>query len=142
MVLLATALYGCGAPPASGDLSAFPLEIRGREYAWHVRFPGTDGELGTPDDITKSTTELHLPAQAEVAVVLESDDLLYVFYLPQLPLKEVAVPGVPMRWTLETGSPRTLELRGDQFCGYSHRNLLGSVVIEERESFARWLAAD
>jgi heme/copper-type cytochrome/quinol oxidase subunit 2 len=117
----------------------FELRVTGDEYRWRLRYPGPDGELDTADDLL-TWRHVHLPADAEIVIDLESVDYVYTFYVPELDLMEPAVPGSPYALDFESGPPAVHDLLGSQMCGYTHPQLLGDVVIHPAEEFDRWLA--
>ena len=66
--------------------------MTGRASRWWIRYAGPDGQFGTEDDLA-ARDDLHVPAGFDMHLVLRSDDYIYVFSVPALGLKEVAVPG-------------------------------------------------
>ena len=72
---------------------------------------------------------------------LNSRDFIYSFTIPAAGIREVAVPGIPMSAEFTTGQPATFELLGDQFCGFSHENLIGTVIVENDARFSEWLTS-
>lgn len=131
------------APPAPIEPwdTSRPLVMRvtGDDYRWRLRYPGADGKLDTADDV-ESWRHVHLPADTEIVIDLASTDFVYTFYVPVLDILEVAVPDVPFEFDFDAGPPDTCDLLGSQMCGYTHRELLGDVVIETPAEFARWMA--
>lgn len=90
------------------------IEATGYQFAWHLRYPGADGVLGTRDykmitaenplgqDWTDSKNiddihpdELWLPVNKKVRVRIMARDVLHNFYLPHFRVKMDAVPGLP-----------------------------------------------
>lgn len=51
-----------------------------------------------------------------------------------LQLKEMAVPDMTISWTMPASAPGEYELRDDQMCGYSHLQLMGSIIVQSRRS--------
>ncbi len=110
------------------------IEVTGKAFEWHVRYPGVDGRIGTSDDVF-SRRDVHVPAHTRARLHLRSRDYIYNLALPRLGLKEAAVPDLEFSLEFETGDPRTLELRGDQMCGWTHPLLLGRLVVDAPRSF-------
>lgn len=146
LALAAAACAPAGPPPggqgrapepaeAAPSLRPFPVRVTGRDYRWHILYPGPDGRLGTPDD-RQGTRDLHLPRGAEVEVDLRSEDFAYGFYLPQFEVLEVAMPGSPFLVRLTTLEEGTFELLGNQMCGYTHPELIGRVVVHPAAEYA------
>jgi cytochrome c oxidase subunit 2 len=96
------------------DESVLEIEATGYQFAWHLRYPGPDGLLGTRDykKITGSnpigqvwtddknlddihTSEIVLPVNKKVRVRITSRDVLHSFFLPHFRVKMDAVPGIP-----------------------------------------------
>ena len=106
------------------------IEVTGDEYNWHFRYPGGDGVLGTDDD-QHSVQDLYLPDNTDITLKLTSNDYLYSFALPDLDLREVAVPGLSFELQFRTkgNQTQTLQILGDQFCGFAHETLVGKVHV-------------
>lgn len=90
------------------------IEATGYQFAWQIRYPGPDGQLGTRNyklisgtnllgqDWTdlKNVDDIHadeivLPVGKKVRVRITARDVLHNFYLPHFRLKMDAVPGMP-----------------------------------------------
>ncbi len=91
------------------------IEATGQQFLWNLRYPGTDGKLGTRnfklikpgenplgqdwlddknlDDFHPS--EIVLPVGHKVRVRITAMDVLHNFYLPHFRVKMDAVPGMP-----------------------------------------------
>lgn len=127
------------APTNTAHKESLVMRVTAEEFKWHIRYPGSDGRLDTPDDIL-THRHLHLPENSDVSIDLQSKDYVYSFYLPHIGLVEVAVPNLPFTVEFHTAGPGTHELLGSQMCGYAHPDLLGTVVIHPSEDFKVWLA--
>lgn len=104
------------------------IEVIGEEFNWYFRYPGSDGVLGNQDDLY-SRQNLFLPENTRVKLKLASKDYIYSFALPEISKEEVAVPGMEFYMEFATGKEKRLTLLGDQFCGYSHKTLIGAVYV-------------
>ena len=96
------------------DEDFIEIEATGYQFAWHIRYPGPDGLIGTKNyklisgnnpvgqdwndmknlDDTHPT-EIVLPVGKQVRVRITSRDVLHNFYLPHFRVKMDAVPGMP-----------------------------------------------
>ncbi|HEX8549616.1 MAG TPA: cytochrome c oxidase subunit II [Cytophagaceae bacterium] len=93
------------------------IEVMGKQFAWQVRYPGKDGELGkydfrlidatnefgmdftdkaSIDDFTPS--ELHVPKGKPVLLRIRARDVLHSVFMPHFRLKMDAVPGMPTKF--------------------------------------------
>ena len=68
------------------------VEVTARQFEWRLRYPGHDGKLGTQDDMLH-VNDLHVPVDEEILIDLKSKDVLHSFFLPNLRVKQDAVPG-------------------------------------------------
>ncbi len=128
-------LASCDVAGRTGHIDAITVVATGDNYNWHFQYPGEDGVLGTKDD-HYSRQDLLLPAGANVTLKLNSNDYLYSFALPEIELKEIAVPGLDFELNFQSGSARVMALLGDQFCGFSHDSLKGRVrILDQRYGF-------
>ncbi len=122
------AMAGCDFGGRQGELQSIVVEVTGDEFNWYFRYPGPDGELGTDDD-RHSVQDLYLPANARVDLNLNSNDYVYTFALPDLELQEIAVPDLDFGLQFSTQDETTLQLLGDQMCGFAHETLIGKVYV-------------
>ena len=127
-LLAALVCAGCEPGGQQHRLDAIVVEVTGDEFNWYFRYPGPDGELGTADD-RHSVQDLYLPANSRVDLNLKSKDYVYTFALPDLDLQEIAVPGLDFSLQFSTSDEETLQLLGDQMCGFAHETLIGKVYV-------------
>ena len=131
-LLLAGLLSGCAAQQPQHRLDSIVIEVTGDEFNWYFRYPGSDGVLGTSDD-QHSLQNLFLPDNSRVNLKLKSNDYVYSFALPELGLVEIAVPGLSFELLFTTGDEQTLQLMGDQFCGFAHETLIGKAYVRNQD---------
>jgi cytochrome c oxidase subunit 2 len=132
-VLLCTLLCSaCAAQQPQQRLDSIVIEVTGDEFNWYFRYPGPDGVLGTSDD-QHSVQNVFLPDNSRVNLKLKSNDYVYSFALPELGLVEIAVPGLSFELLFTTGDEQTLQLMGDQFCGFAHETLIGKVYVRNQD---------
>jgi len=122
-------------PPA--DLQ---LAVTGKQFAWTISYPGTDGVLGTADDFSLDA-ELHVPAGRNVRVVLRSSDVLHSFFLPNARLKQDAVPGRAIDLWFNVTEPGRYDLACAELCGFGHTTMKGSLIVHTPDEFAAWMAS-
>jgi cytochrome c oxidase subunit 2 len=140
-LLLLLGAFGCnrdGPPPP--DISEVKIEMTGHDFKWHSRYPGDDGQLGTDDDLHAAQV-LHVPVNAEVEIFLKSRDYLYSLEVPQAQRKEIAVPDLTFSLNFKADKIGTFKMPGDQLCGYTHPDLMGTLIVESQADYARWLAS-
>lgn len=107
-------------PPADSEV----IEVMGYQYAWAVRYPGSDNKLGDFDyqkiDVTNHMgidfsdqaafddfipIELHIPKGKPVLLKIRARDVIHSVYMPHFRLQMNAVPGMPTHfWFVPTKS--------------------------------------
>ena len=139
---------------------AMEVEVVGQQWQWSFRFPGKDGVLGTSDarsinddnsfgvqpddsygqdDVLIEDSELHLPLDRPIKVLLRSIDVLHDFYVPEFRAKMDMVPGaVTFFWFIPTRTG-TFDILCFELCGVGHHTMRGIVVVEEESAFEAWL---
>lgn len=127
-VLLLAGAAGCATRPTVTE-GPFRAEVSGSNFVWSVRYAGADGRLGTADDVC-GERELLLPEHARVELSLRSGDFIYLFSIPALGLREVAVPGLEFTLAFETGEASVFDFKGDELCGLPHAPMRGRLLVE------------
>lgn len=153
----------------STNVDALPSEhqstvvrVVAEQFAWNVHYPGPDGRFGRTelallgpanplgldrsdpagrDDVT-TINELFLPVNRPAIIYLSSKDVVHSFALPQMRVKQDAIPGIvqPVWFTpTETGQ---WEIICSQLCGLVHFRMVGSYTIQPQALFDAWLAGE
>ena len=117
--------------------SDFELGVTGKQFNWEVTYPGADRKLGTDDDV-KFDNDLHVPVNKVVRVYLSSKDVIHSFYLPNLRLRQDAVPGRTILVWFEATKPGKYELPCSQLCGFGHSGMNGKLYAHSAEDYEKW----
>jgi cytochrome c oxidase subunit 2 len=136
------------------------VRVTAEQFAWNIHYPGNDRQFGrrdpslvapdnplgldrndplAKDDIT-TINQLNLPVDRPVIVHLTSKDVIHSFGLPDMRVKQDAIPGMtfPVWWVpTETGN---YEIACSQLCGLGHYRMRGFVTIQTEDEFRAWLA--
>jgi cytochrome c oxidase subunit II len=120
-------------PP--GDLQ---VRVLGKQFNWVFTYPGPDGVFGTADDLTLEN-ELHVPVSKVVHVNLQADDVIHSFFLPNLRLKQDAVPGRVIPAWFEATKPGRYEIPCAELCGFGHSGMLGYLTVHSTEDYRKWV---
>ena len=139
---------------------AAEFEVLGKQWDWSYRFPGKDGKLGKSsmrninddnpfgvdpkdpngkDDVLVDDSELHLPINKPVKVLLRSIDVLHDFYVPEFRAKMDMVPGAVTYFWFEPIRTGTFDIMCFELCGTGHYAMKGNVVVESEADFQKWL---
>ena len=102
--------------------------------------PGPDGKI--PDTPTTSTriNDLHFVKDQMTLIQLRSKDVLHSFFLPQLRIKQDAVPGMTIPVWFDADQAGHYELACAELCGWGHYKMRGNVTVHETQAeFDDWL---
>ncbi len=130
------------APPA------LVIEVEGAQFDWRFRYAGPDQTFGTMDDVVE-VVDLSVPIGRNVELRMRSVDVIHSFFVPALRQKRDVVPGTvtPLRFQIDAEdlqramSPRSLEIKCAELCGWGHYAMVGRLVPLAPERFDAWLAA-
>jgi cytochrome c oxidase subunit 2 len=122
------------------DVPAGAMEVivTGRQFEWNVTYAGADGVLGTADDTT-GRNALHVPTGRPVLVHLRSDDVIHSFFLPDLRVKQDALPGKSIRVWFEAIQPGTYTIGCAELCGLGHYRMQGQMTVHTAADYQDWL---
>ncbi len=145
------------------DPAALQVEVTGVQFAWYFRYPGPDATFGitrpqlvapgegnplgldpadphSADD--KVTSQLVLPSGREVDVRLRAQDVIHGFFLPELRVKQNAVPGQTIHIHFTPTVPGTYAILCTQLCGTGHYRMNATLRVVSPAEFTRWEAAE
>jgi cytochrome c oxidase subunit II len=156
-------------PPESESLV---VQVTGEQFAWNIHYPGPDGKFGrtdiklldlqsnplgidrsdpaAKDDVT-TLNQFYLPVNKPIIVRLRSKDVIHSFGVPELRVKQDAIPGLTIPiWfvaNVTTEEMRTrlgkpefqYEIACAQLCGLGHYRMRGFVTVQTAEDFQKWM---
>ena len=145
-----------GASPA-----AMQVEVTGMQFVWYFRYPGHDRAFGRTsltladpgagnplgldphdlyghDDLVGG--ELVLPAGREVDLTLHAQDVIHGFAVPEMRVKQNAVPGQDTHIHFTPEIPGTYAILCTQVCGLGHYRMHAVLRVLPQPAFETWLA--
>jgi len=144
------------------DPAALQVEVTGMQFAWYFRYPGADAAFGRTDprriapgegnplglDPTDEhahddlvTSQLVLPANHPVDLRLNAQDVIHGFAIPELRLKQNALPGQTIHLHFTPTTPGTYAILCTQLCGLGHYRMQADLRVLPAAKYAAWLAA-
>jgi cytochrome c oxidase subunit 2 len=117
----------------------FELQVTAKQFNWEVVYPGDDRKFGTEDD-KKFDNDLHVPVNKVVRIHLLSSDVIHSFFLPNLRLKQDAVPGRSILVWFEATKAGKYELPCAELCGFGHSGMKGWLFVHTPEEYKTWAA--
>ena len=176
LIGLSIPLYSQIKTSLPNDNDVHHIKVIAQQFAWNIHYPGADGEFGKTeinlvdeetnpigldrsspfgaDDIV-SLNQLHLPVNKQVMIHLSSKDVIHSFGIPEMRIKQDAIPGmiIPFFFTPTMTSAEFLnkikgtardkmgyEIACAQLCGNSHYTMRGYVTVDTEDQFNTWLA--
>lgn len=109
----------------------------GKQFNWEFVYPGPDGKFDTDDDI-KTDNELHVPVGKPIQVILMSKDVIHSFFLPNLRLKQDAMPGRRIPVWFEATKIGQFEIPCAELCGFGHSGMKGLLVVHPPDEYQKW----
>jgi cytochrome c oxidase subunit II len=113
------------------------LNVTAKQFEWNVTYPGADNQLGTADDFVRRN-QLHVPADVPVRITLRSEDVIHSFFLPQLRLKQDAVPGMEIQAWFEATTPGDYAIGCAELCGLGHYRMKGALTVHDAAGWQQW----
>jgi cytochrome c oxidase subunit II len=111
-------------PPAD----ATDVYVVAKQWMWKVEHAEGQREIN----------ELHVPVGHDVRLIMTSQDVIHSFYIPAFRIKQDVLPG---RYTVEwfrATKPGVYHLFCAEYCGTSHANMVGSIVVQEPAEYEAW----
>ena len=165
-VIEAVILVAFAIPAWTTRVNAFPPEdgatvvhVIAKQFEWHSVYPGPDGRFGRRDaslinstngigldredpngaDDIHTINQLNLPVDTPVIVYLSTLDVFHSFGIPQMRVKQDAVPGmeIPVWW--EPTLVGNYEVACSQLCGLGHFRMRGFVTIMNQGDYDQFL---
>ena len=139
---------------------AHEVEVIGQQWHWSFRYPGIDAEFGTVDpllislenpfgvdpddpagrdDVLVANSQMHLPIDKPVKVLLRSKDVLHNYTVAQFRVKMDLVPGMVTYLWLTPTRTGEFEILCEELCGMAHHTMRGKVVVQESADYQAWL---
>jgi cytochrome c oxidase subunit 2 len=111
-------------PPAN----AYEILVDGQKWNWTFTYPNG-----------YSDSNLHVPVDRPIRLVMSSADVIHSLYVPAFRIKADVVPGRYSKVWFEATEPGSYELFCAEYCGTSHSDMISQVVVHPVGEFETWL---
>ena len=115
----------------------FEVRVTAKQFNWEISYAGPDRKLGTDDDV-KFDNDLHVPVNKPIRLMISSNDVIHSFFIPNLRLKQDAVPGRVITAWFEATKPGKYELPCAELCGFGHSGMKGWLFVHTPEEYQKW----
>lgn len=109
--------------------NAMEITVYGQQWLWNFQY--TNGKT--------TTNDLYVPINTPIKLILASKDVIHDFYVPDFRLKHDVVPGRFNKMWFEATQLGEHQIFCTKYCGTSHSDMMGKVIVLEPEQFKAWM---
>jgi cytochrome c oxidase subunit II len=107
---------------------ALEIHVQAQKWSWLFTYPN-----GYTD------TELHVPVDRDVRVIIQSTDVLHSLFIPAFRVKMDAVPGRYTDLWFNATKTGAFPIFCTEYCGTAHSDMLSQTIVHEPGGYERWL---
>jgi cytochrome c oxidase subunit 2 len=107
----------------------FEVQVEAEQWAWHYVYANG-----------VRSTELHIPVDLRVHLIIKSDDVIHSFWVPAFGVKQDAVPGHPTQIYMTATHSGTFPGICAELCGLGHTGMTTTVVVADQAAVDTWLS--
>jgi cytochrome c oxidase subunit 2 len=111
--------------------NALEIHVVAKQWMWKTQHSNGAREIN----------ELHVPLDTPVRLVMTSEDVIHSFFVPAFRMKKDVLPGRYTETWFRPTKPGVFHLFCAEYCGSEHSRMTGRIVVVQKDSYARWLAA-
>ncbi len=111
------------------DPNALEILTTGKQWMW--KFQHKNGR--------REIQDLHIPINTPIRLKMASEDVLHCVFIPAFRLKQDVMPGRFTYLNFQANRVGTYHLFCNQYCGTSHSQMIGKVVVMEPGEYQQWL---
>jgi cytochrome c oxidase subunit II len=104
------------------------LHATGQKWKWTFEYP--NGHMDS---------ELHIPLDRDVRIIIQSVDVLHSLYIPAFRTKMDAVPGRYTDLWFHATKAGEYPVFCAEYCGTSHSDMIAKAVVHEAGGYEKWL---
>ncbi len=121
---------GIGARPDElGQNADVVVDVSGLQYAWLFNYADSGVMAG----------ELHVPVGEDVQLNITAQDVIHAFWLPELRLKQDAIPGMTTELRFKTTKVGTYAIVCAELCGGYHGGMRTQMIVQTPEDYQAWV---
>jgi len=125
-------------------------EVTARQFEWRIRYPAPGRKFKDLKDVETwlkhpeagdlyTVNDLHVPTGRQVVIHLRSGDVQHSFFVPDLRVKQDAVPGLVVPVMFEVLKGEKYELVCAELCGWGHYKMKARVWAQPQAQFDAYL---
>lgn len=110
--------------------NAMPVYVVAKQWMWKFQHSGGQSEID----------ELHVPVGRPVKLIMTSQDVIHSFFVPDFRIKQDVLPDRYTTIWFQATQSGEYRIFCAQYCGTSHAQMLGTVIVMEPAVFQQWLS--
>ena len=111
--------------------NALEVHVTGKQWAWTMEYKNG-----------VKATELVVPVNKDIKIILGSEDVIHSFFIPSFRIKQDAVPGRYSALWFKAEKLGEFHVFCTEFCGTNHSTMLTKVKVVPQEDFDKWLTEE
>ena len=110
------------------------IEVTGHQWWWEITYADTSahGRFTTAN-------EVHVPVGEPVLFLLEAQDVIHSFWVPNLAGKKDLTPGYTQSLWFQADTAGVYRGQCAEFCGMQHAKMALFIVAEPRDQYEAWV---
>ncbi len=138
----------------SPRLSHLVAEVKARQFEWRIRYPAPGTVFKTKKQVDAwlakphagdlyAVNHLHVPLNQETLIYLKSGDVQHSFFVPEMRVKQDAIPGQNIDIWFTVNRAGDFALTCAELCGWGHYKMRGRVTAtDDFQDFLQKLKAE
>lgn len=115
----------------SSAKGALEIQVTGRQWSWEAEYKNG-----------VKSSEVVVPVNRDVRIVLASTDVIHSFYVPSFRIKQDAVPGRYTAVNFKAEKMGEFHVFCTEFCGTSHSGMITKLKVVSQDEFDQWLVKE
>jgi cytochrome c oxidase subunit 2 len=111
------------------DPNAMVVNVTAFQWGWRFEYP----------DYGIQSNKLYLPANRQVVLKMNSNDVIHSFWVPEFRIKQDVVPGRTTEYRITPVRIGEYKVRCAEICGASHAYMESPVVVVSQTDFQKWV---
>ncbi len=107
---------------------ALEIQVTGKQWAWTAEYKNG-----------VRSTEVVVPVNKDVKIILTSEDVIHSFFIPSFRIKQDAVPGRYTALWFNSEKLGEFQVFCTEYCGTSHSGMMTKVRVVTQEDYDKWL---
>jgi len=111
--------------------NTYEIHVTGQQWLWRFTYPNG----------ATSTGDLHVPVNRPVKLIMESNDVIHSFFVPDFRIKQDVLPNRYTELWFNVKETGESDLFCAEYCGTGHSDMTGKVIAQSEDDFQNWLAS-